>query len=53
MRSRTRPGLNKKYFHTKPRFNKRDITILKTKIEFINQRKLRNDLDSREKKKIW
>lgn len=39
MRPRYRFPLNRRYFHTKPKIDKRDMTILKRKIEVIKQKK--------------
>lgn len=45
MRPRYRPPINKKYFHTKPIIDNRDMTILKRKIEIIKQKKNHKELD--------
>jgi len=38
MRPRYRPPRNKRYFHTKPKIDNRDMAILKRKIEVIKQK---------------
>ncbi len=53
MRRRSRPPLNRRYFHTQRRIDKRDMSILKMKIEDINQKKYKKDLENKEKKKLW
>jgi hypothetical protein len=45
MRSRYRPPLNKQYFHTKPRIDKRDMVILKRKIEIIKKKNNKKELE--------
>jgi len=39
MKPRYRTPQNKRYFHTKPKMDKRDMAILKKKIELIHQKK--------------
>ena len=53
MRPRTRPPLNRRYFHTKQKVDKKDIAVLKRKIEVINQKKYKKELKNKEKKKFW
>jgi hypothetical protein len=45
MRSRYKPPLKRRYFHTKPKMDKRDMTILKKKIEVIKQKKNKKELE--------
>ena len=45
MRSRYRPPIKRRYFHTKPRIDKRDMTVLKRKIEVIKQKKDKKELE--------
>ena len=44
MRPRYRPPRNRRYFHTKPKIDKRDMSILKRKIESIEQKKSKKDI---------
>lgn len=39
MRSAYQPPCNKKYFHTKPKIDKRDMAILKKKIQRVEWKK--------------
>lgn len=45
MRSRSRPGLNRRYFHTNPRIDKRDMNVVKKKIEALHQKKIKKELE--------
>jgi len=45
MRSGSKLPRNKRYFHTKPKIDKRDIAILKKKIQIINQKKKKKELE--------
>ena len=47
MKPTYKPPLNRRYFHTKPKIDKRDIAILKRKIEHINQKKDKKELEER------
>ena len=51
MRPRYRIPNNKKYFHTAPKIDKRDMTILKRKIESINRKKDKNEIEGNIHKK--
>ena len=51
MRRRSKPLLNRRYFHTKPKMDRRDTTFLKKKIEFINKKKRKKELEYKENKK--
>jgi hypothetical protein len=51
MRKRLKTQLNKRYFHNKPRINKRDTLFLKEKILFINKKNKR-DQKKQEYKKL-
>ena len=44
MRPRYRSPRNRRYFHTKPKIDKRDMSILKRKIESIEQKKGKKDI---------
>jgi hypothetical protein len=50
MRRKGRPPLNRRYFHTKPKVDKRDIAIIKKKIYTIDQKKYKEELEKAEKK---
>lgn len=39
MRSAYQPPCNKKYFHTKPKMDKRDMESLKKKVQLIQRKK--------------
>ena len=51
MRPRYRIPNNKQYFHTTPKIDKRDMTILKRKIESINRKKDKNEIEVKIHKK--
>jgi len=53
MRPRYKPPLKRKYFHTKRKIDKKDMTFLKKKIEVIKQQKIKDELKEREKKRLW
>ena len=50
MRPRTRTPRNRRYFHTKPKMDKRDMVILKRKIETIHQKKIKREPEEKNKK---
>ena len=52
MRPRTRPPLNRRYFHTKPRRDKRDIAVLKKKITALYQKKKAREREDQETPKF-
>jgi len=45
MRPRYRVPKNKRYFHTVPKIDKRDMTILKRKIEIITRKKEKKEVE--------
>jgi hypothetical protein len=47
MRPRYRSPRNRRYFHTKPKIDKRDMSILKRKIESIEQKKDKKNIKER------
>ena len=51
MRPRYRPPLTKKYFHTKPKVDNKDLAFLKRKIETIKQKKIKKEYDESRRKK--
>lgn len=53
MRPRTRPPLNRRYYHTKPKIDKKDIAVLKRKIEIRSKKKHSKELDIKKKKNLW
>jgi hypothetical protein len=50
MRPRYKPPLKKRYFHTKRKIDKKDMIVTKKKIESINQKRLKRELEDKEKK---
>lgn len=44
--------MKRKFFHTQPRMSKRDIGVLKARMEFLRQKKLREELENRRKRKL-
>ena len=53
MRPRYKPPLKRKYFHTKRKIGKKDMAFLKKKIEVMKQKKIKEELKEREKKRLW
>ena len=49
MRPRHKPPLYRKYFHTKQKIDKKDLSYLKKRIAFLNQKKAKRDLEKKEK----
>ncbi len=47
MRPRYKIPLNKKYFHTKRKIDKKDMITIKSKIEIIKQNKISEKLEKR------
>jgi hypothetical protein len=47
MRPRYKPPLYRKFFHTKQKIDKKDITYLKRRIAFLNQKKVKRELEKR------
>jgi hypothetical protein len=45
MRPRYQPPRNKQYFHTKQKIDKRDMTILKIRVDTLRNRQLKKELD--------
>jgi hypothetical protein len=52
MRPRTRPPLNKRYFHSKQKIDKKDMAVLKKRIQKINKKKIKKELRNKEKKRF-
>ena len=52
MRKRSIPPLNRNYFHTQPKISKKDTAVLKSKIEFLRQKKIKEELESRRRKRL-
>ena len=48
MRPSYKPPVNKKYFHTKRKIEKKDMIFLKNKIEIIKQKKIKKELEEKE-----
>jgi hypothetical protein len=53
MRPSYKPPVNKKYFHTKRKIDKKDMIFLKNKIEIIKQKRIKKELEEKEKKTFW
>jgi len=53
MRPRYKPPLKRKFFHTKRKIDKKDMVFLKKKIEVIKQKKIKEELEEKEKKLRW
>ena len=53
MRPRYRPPIKRKYFHKKPKIDKKDMAYLKKNIEVIKQRKTKQELDEKDRKMRW
>jgi len=53
MRRKGKLPLKKKYFHTKRKIDKKDIAVLKRKVETIKQNKLNTKAEKKEKRKLW
>ncbi|HEC81245.1 MAG TPA: hypothetical protein ENI42_02300 [Thermoplasmatales archaeon] len=51
-RTRWTPPLKRKYFHTQPKISKKDTATLKTKIELLRQKKIKEELENRRKKRL-
>ena len=47
MRPSYKHPLNKKYFHTKRKIDKKDMIFLKSKIEIMKQKKIKAELEKR------
>jgi len=47
MRPRYRPPLHKRYFHKKQIINKKDMVFLKERIEVLNKKKIKKELEKR------
>ena len=45
MRPRYRPPLNKRYFHKKQIINKKDMVFLKERIDVLNKKKIKKELE--------
>jgi len=53
MRPRTKTPLNKRYFHKKRKIDKKDIAVLKKKIEAVDQKKYVRELENKKRKRHW
>jgi len=53
MRPRTKPPVNGRYFHTKRKMDKKDITVLKKKIDGIHQKKALKELEVKKQTRLW
>ncbi len=52
MRPRYKPPRKQKFFHTKQRISKNDLNFLKKKIEILNKRKIKKEIDEKDKRKF-
>ena len=53
MRPTKRNPNNRRYFHSKPKRDKKDIAVLKKKLQNINNKKQSNKLKNKEKGNRW
>ena len=53
MRPTTKTPNNKRYFHTNPKRDKKDIAVLKKKLQNINNKKLDKQINKMEKRNRW
>jgi len=51
MRRKGKLPIKRKYFHTKLKIDRKDISFIKRKVETIKQKKLKRELENKEK--IW
>jgi len=52
MRPRFQPPRNKKFFHTKPKQDQREMMRLKKRIEKIHYTKIKKELETKEKMRM-
>ena len=52
MRTRVKPPRDRRYFHTTRKMDKKDIAVIKKKIDIINQKKIKKEMECRERKKL-
>ena len=50
MRPRSKPPLNRRFFHTKPKKDSRDMARLKKTIQAIHQKKQKQESDRQNKR---
>jgi hypothetical protein len=53
MKPRYRPPLNKRYFHTRPAKDRRDMQSLKSKINAINRDIWKKQLEQKKRDRNW
>ena len=53
MRPRYKTPMNRRYFHTKRKVDKKDLNYLKKKIEVINKKKIKEEINEKERRKVW
>ncbi len=53
MRPRAKPPNNRKYFHTKRKMDKKDIAVLKKKIDNAHQKKALVALEVKKQTRLW
>lgn len=49
MRPRHKPPLNRKFFHSKRKLDKKDINVIKKKIQSINNKKTKRELEEKKR----
>jgi len=49
MRPRFKTPINRKYFHKKQKIDKKDMSYLKKRIAFLNQKKIKKESEKKEK----
>ena len=53
MRSGTRPGINKRYFHTNKKIDQKDMAGIKTRRLSLQQEKQQREIEEKRRKKPW
>ena len=51
MRPRYKPPLYRQYFHKKQKIDKKDMSYLKKRIAFLNQKKMKRELEKKKSDK--
>ena len=52
MRPRYKPPLKRRYFHSKPKIDKKDMVFVKNKIDTLHYKRIKQELENKEKKKL-
>ncbi len=53
MRPRAKLPVNRRYFHTKRKMDKKDIAVLKKKIDNVHQTKALKELEVKKQTRLW